>query len=188
MCAGLEQSLAPSERRRSRSQAKCRLHANKLHSKGCPGVSQEDRPCVQCRYLRKLLVNQACYKKRKMTVVSGACVTKNLVKCNLQLRHEKAKVGKLQTTIARMKQDNATMPEEKLEQSLIGLPEKQRQQVKACFQASKREGRQGMKYSQKWVLECILMRIKSLKLYEHIRRHELSAQVYERLQELFRSQ
>lgn len=63
--------------------------------------------------------------------------------------------------------------EEKLEQSLTGLPEKQRQQVQACFQASKRKGMQEMKYSEEWVLECILMRIKSPKLYEHIRRHNI---------------
>lgn len=69
---------------------------------------------MQCRYLRKLSMNQACYKKRKMTVVSGASVSKKLVKRNMQLRREKAKVGKLQTTIARMKQNNATMSEEKL--------------------------------------------------------------------------
>ncbi|KAH9379819.1 hypothetical protein HPB48_010408 [Haemaphysalis longicornis] len=66
-----------------------------------------------------------------------------------------------------MKQDNAAMSEEKLQESLP-LPEKQPQQVQACFEASKRKGTQRMKYSQEWVLKCILMRIKSPKLYEHI--------------------
>ncbi|KAH9367082.1 hypothetical protein HPB48_021739 [Haemaphysalis longicornis] len=65
------------------------------------------------------------------------------------------------------------MSEEKLQESLAGLPEKQRQPVQACFEASKRKGTQGMKYSQEWVLECILMRIKSPKLYEHIPRHNI---------------
>ncbi|KAH9371810.1 hypothetical protein HPB48_018449 [Haemaphysalis longicornis] len=117
-------------------------------------------------------MNQASYKRRKMTV-SAASVSKKLVKRNLQLRREKAKVGKLQNNIAKMKQNNAAMSEEKLQESLTGLPEKQRQQVQACFEASKRKGTQGMKYSQEWVLECILMRIKSPKLYEHIRRHNI---------------
>ncbi|KAH9385003.1 hypothetical protein HPB48_027039 [Haemaphysalis longicornis] len=32
-----------------------------------------------------------------------------------------------------------------------------------------------MVYDQLWVLECVLMRIKSPKLYEHVRRHEILA-------------
>lgn len=32
-----------------------------------------------------------------------------------------------------------------------------------------------MAYDKLWVLECILMRMKSLQLYEHIRKHEIMA-------------
>ncbi|XP_077493743.1 uncharacterized protein LOC144104537 [Amblyomma americanum] len=148
VCPGFEQSLVPSELHRSRSRVNYRLHGNKLHSKDCQGVSQGEKPCIQCKYLRKLLVNQACYKKRKARAVPVSNTSKKLVKCNLQLRREKEKVAKLKTMMTAVKEENAAISEGKLEKSLSGLPEKQRQQVQACFQASKRKGTQGMTYSQ----------------------------------------
>ncbi|KAH9385088.1 hypothetical protein HPB48_027127 [Haemaphysalis longicornis] len=72
-----------------------------------------------------------------------------------------------------MKQDNAAMSEEKVEQSLARLPDKQWQQVQACCQASKRGGTPGMKYTKEWVLECTLRWIKSPRLYEQIHRHNI---------------
>lgn len=72
-----------------------------------------------------------------------------------------------------MKEHNAAISTSSLEQRLCGLTLKQRHQVETCLKASKRKGTHGMTYTHEWVLECILMRIKSPKLYEHIRKHKI---------------
>lgn len=66
VCSGFEQGAIPLERLNSSNQSKYRTHGNKLYSKSCSGMSQDQRPCIHCRYLRKLLLNQASYKKRKV--------------------------------------------------------------------------------------------------------------------------
>jgi len=51
------------------------------------------------------------------------------------------------------------------------LPKAQQEAVRACFEAAKRKGPSGRRYTAEWVYECLLMRIKDRKLYEHIRSH-----------------
>ncbi|KAG0431737.1 hypothetical protein HPB47_021512 [Ixodes persulcatus] len=172
-CSGFEESSVPEVQRQSSGRTKHRVHGSKVYSISCPGVSQDQRPCIQCRYIRKLLVNQASYKRKKASLTPPLSASNKLMKCARQLRREKAKVGNLKTTLERMKEENSCISASNLEASLSGLPQKQRQQVETCFQASKRKGTQGMGYSREWVLECILMRIKSPKLYEHIRKHKI---------------
>ncbi|KAH6931816.1 hypothetical protein HPB50_000881 [Hyalomma asiaticum] len=174
VCSGFEQSAVPLEQRQSATLSKHRMHGNKFHSKRCSGVSQDQRPCIHCRYLKKLLLNQASYKKRKARVATGRRTSKQLtIKRGRQLRRQKAKVSRLETILAKMKKANSTLSESNLQKSLSELPEKQRQQVQTCFDAAKRKGTQGMKYSDEWLLDCIIMRIKSPKLYEHIRKHKI---------------
>lgn len=70
---------------------------------------------------------------------------------------------------------NQNIASSTLDERIEGLPPKQRLAVKTCFDAASRKSTRGMVYDQLWVLECILMRIKSPKLYEHVRRHEILA-------------
>nr|XP_037279949.1 LOW QUALITY PROTEIN: uncharacterized protein LOC119172911 [Rhipicephalus microplus] len=173
VCSGFEQGAIPLERLDSSNQSKYRTHGNKLYSKSCSGMSQDQRPCIHCRYLRKLLLNQASYKKRKARVATGYRASKKLIMRGRLLRREKAKVSQLMQMLAKMKQSNSALSESNLQESLSKLPEKQRQQVQTCFEAAKRKGTQGMKYSDEWLLDCIIMRMKSPKLYEHIRKHKI---------------
>lgn len=173
VCSGFEKSAIPREQRQSSTQSKHRVHGNKLHSKNCSGISQDQRPCIHCRYLRRQLLNRASYRKRKARVAAGLHTTKKLIKRGRQLRRQKAKVNQLETLLAKMKEVNSALPASNLEKFLSELPEKQRQQVQTCFEASKRKGTQGMKYSGEWLLDCIIMRMKSPKLYEHIRKHKI---------------
>ena len=48
------------------------------------------------------------------------------------------------------------------------LPSEQRNAVKACFSAAKLKSPRGRRYDLHWIYECLLMRIKSKNLYEHI--------------------
>lgn len=53
------------------------------------------------------------------------------------------------------------------------LPKKQQYAVRACFEASKRKSMRGYRYDKAWLLECIVLRIKSPSLYEHLRAHKI---------------
>lgn len=173
-CSAFEKSSVPEVQRQSSGLTEHRVHGSKVHSTSCPGVSQDQRPCIQCRYFRKLLVNRAFYKRKKASKLNSCSQRfKKADEVCQAVVHEKAKVGNTKTTLKRMKEENSCISASNLKASLSGLPQKQRQQFETFFQASKRKGTQGMGYSQEWVLECILMRIKSFKLYEHIRKHKI---------------
>lgn len=173
-CCGFEKSLLQ-ENDQKLTQAKHKVHGNSVHSKICPRVSLNERACIQCRYLRKLLLNQASYKRRKARGTAAFSTEKKLVKRDQQLRHAKAKVSSLKRILTRMKDENAAISSSEVEEKLSGLPQKQQQQVRACFNASSRKGTQGPSrpYSEDWILECILMRLKSPKLYEHISKYKI---------------
>ncbi|CAN7945985.1 unnamed protein product [Ixodes pacificus] len=132
-CSGFEESSVPEVQRQSSGRTKHRVHGSKVHSISCPGVSQDQRPCIQCRYFRKLLVNQASYKRKKASLTPALSASKKLMKCARQLRREKAKVGNLKTTLERMKEENSCISASNLKASHSGLPQKQRQQVETCF-------------------------------------------------------
>lgn len=68
---------------------------------------------------------------------------------------------------------NAAIRHEVLEKKTRGLPAKQQPSIRHCFKASKRACRKGMQYAQDWLLDCILMKLKSPCLYDHIRKHEI---------------
>ncbi|XP_075540088.1 uncharacterized protein LOC142574996 [Dermacentor variabilis] len=72
-----------------------------------------------------------------------------------------------------MQQENASKPEEVLRAQIETLPLKQRECVMHCFSAAKKKNAKGNIYSKDWILECILMKMKSAKLYEHLRRHNI---------------
>ncbi|KAG0415812.1 hypothetical protein HPB47_007009 [Ixodes persulcatus] len=65
------------------------------------------------------------------------------------------------------------MRESRLEEKIATLPKKQQLSVLHCFRASQRKTTHGMAYDEEWMLECIMMRMKSPRLYEHIRKHEI---------------
>ncbi|XP_049274332.1 uncharacterized protein LOC119403619 [Rhipicephalus sanguineus] len=72
-----------------------------------------------------------------------------------------------------MRTRNESIEEEVLEKSILSLPRKQQACVRQCFEASKRASTKGMRCNEEWMLECILMKLKSPRLYDHIRKHEI---------------
>lgn len=62
---------------------------------------------------------------------------------------------------------------EVLEAAIKDLPESQQEAVRACFEASKKKGVSGRRYSIAWVYECLMMRIKSPRLYDHIKENNI---------------
>lgn len=72
-----------------------------------------------------------------------------------------------------MKRDNEATSTAHFETKLASLSRKQQIQVRTCFEASTRKDTNGMKYEQEWILECIVMHMKSPRLYDHIRKHKV---------------
>lgn len=60
-----------------------------------------------------------------------------------------------------------------MEEAIAKLPQNQQLAVKACFASAKLSNMKGMRYSKEWVYECILLRIKSTKTYNHLRSHNI---------------
>lgn len=79
----------------------------------------------------------------------------------------------LSDVIAKMKKATAATAEEVLEQKLKCLLPKQQLAVKQCFEAARRKNTRGMTYDREWILECILLKMRSPKLYEYIRRQNI---------------
>jgi hypothetical protein len=62
----------------------------------------------------------------------------------------------------------ASTNEEILIKTIQKLPKNQQEAVKTCFDASKVASSNGRRYTLNWIYECMLIRIKSRKTYEHI--------------------
>lgn len=72
-----------------------------------------------------------------------------------------------------MKNKCSRCDEKVMEETISKLPRNQQLAVKACFAAAKLKNMKGMRYSNEWVYECILLRIKSTKTYNHLRSHNI---------------
>lgn len=139
----------------------------------CPGVAQElGKACPQCRYLRKLLLNQASYKRRKAHACTRPLSYKLKIR-SMQLKRTKSKILRVKLNIEKLKRKNASEDSLVFVDAIKSLPSKQQQQVRACLAAAKRKSTKGMKYDSEWVLECAVMCMKSPRLYEHIRKHKI---------------
>lgn len=45
--------------------------------------------------------------------------------------------------------------------------------IKACLNASKVKDTRGLRYTNQWIYECLLIKIKSRKTYIHLRKHKI---------------
>ncbi|KAH9377120.1 hypothetical protein HPB48_008277 [Haemaphysalis longicornis] len=93
---------------------------------------------------------------------------------SVQLFRTKRKLARAQKNVEKLRVLNESVASTAFEQKNSGLPRKQRLAVRTCFKAASRKSSRGMTYDKLWVLECLLMRMKSPQLYEHIRRHQIT--------------
>lgn len=68
-----------------------------------------------------------------------------------------------------MKDECCKCNEKIIQETISKLPESQQLAVRACFAAAKLKDKKGIRYSNEWVYECILLRIKSTKTYNHLK-------------------
>lgn len=138
-CEGFEMET---EMQSAQIKTRHRLHGAKLHSLTCCGTVRNRRRCLQCKYLRKLLINQVYYKRTKARQ-ARANLTQKLTQKNAQLRRQKRSIAKLSETIEKMKQDNEAISSSRYEEKLQSLPKKQQVQVRNALKHRKRKKQMG---------------------------------------------
>ncbi|XP_064462616.1 uncharacterized protein LOC135373324 [Ornithodoros turicata] len=131
-------------------------------------VGEKGSACLHCKYARKLLFTQRCKARGK---VAREGVTLKMMRQRLMRRDKK--VRQLKEDISVLHANTAATEVSVLESKIKDLPPKQQLAVKHCFQSAQRKSNKGMPYTKDWVLECIIMRMKSPRLYEHLRRHKI---------------
>lgn len=78
----------------------------------------------------------------------------------------------MESTIDDLMKRNEDVSMERLEELISTLPEEMREGVRMCHRLSGVKNKKSMRYSQRWILECLLLRVKSRKAYLHILNHK----------------
>jgi len=81
----------------------------------------------------------------------------------------------LRKKIATIKHECTKADAEAIQKACNKLPESQCTAVQACFDASKKNDSRGHRYTNQWIYECLLLRIKSRKTYNHLKTHKILA-------------
>lgn len=85
------------------------------------------------------------------------------------------KVARLKRELECMRKKCAQANIQAVEGAISKLPSNQQLSVQACLTAAKAKNKNGIRYTTQWVYECLLLRIKSKKTYNHIRNHKILA-------------
>ena len=84
-------------------------------------------------------------------------------------------VEKLCQKIENCRRKCSTIKSGVIEEAIEDLPLPQREAVKTCFKAAHLKNVKSSRYSSEWIHEWLLIRIKSTKTYEHLRRNKILA-------------
>ncbi|KAE8737771.1 hypothetical protein FOCC_FOCC016761 [Frankliniella occidentalis] len=85
------------------------------------------------------------------------------------------KVERLNDKLEQMQVQYDTLKETQIEDLTKNLPPRQKEAVLACIHCAKAKGPNGRRYTQQWMYECALLRIKSPALYRKMRRDQTLA-------------
>jgi hypothetical protein len=135
--------------------------AGKSASHFCTGENERKNTnrCSACAYLRKHVAKKAAnLAKNKMQLkVKRKLANKHCVYLKRKHQSQGKQIIQLQKKMANMRNMNDLIAK---------LPENQQQVVRMCFESVGRPLK-GRRYSKDWIYTCILMKIKSPKLYRH---------------------
>ncbi|KAH8028608.1 hypothetical protein HPB51_017734 [Rhipicephalus microplus] len=120
--------------------------------------------------LTKLVQNQMSRKRRSGGMYKRQ---KKIANTRRSLRTAQKKLLNAERELAAMRQANQQIADEVLGARIKSLPEKQQMAVRACFEAATRKSTSGMLYEKEWILECVLLRMRSPKLYEQLRKQKV---------------
>ncbi|XP_077508835.1 uncharacterized protein LOC144120336 [Amblyomma americanum] len=136
----------------------------------CTLTCKGQGPCVPCKYLRKLVQNQV---SRKTLCRIRTNRLKKHAHTRRRLQTVQKKLRNTTRELEEMRLANKNTATEILNDRIKALPPKQQQAVMTCFKAAARKSTCGMRYEKDWILECVLMRMRSPKLYEHLRKQKI---------------
>ncbi|KAH6921317.1 hypothetical protein HPB50_027704 [Hyalomma asiaticum] len=158
-------------------QRQLELKSGSVFSVKCLGsTKKEGTPCFSCKYLRKALITRQS-RIRKRHKASRACssAVKKLKVCARKNKRLMVRLGNLAKDVRRLKEESAATAEEVLAAKINLLSPKQQLAIRQCFEAAKRKSTCGMLYDKEWMLECILLKIRSPKLYQYMRKQNILA-------------
>ncbi|KAK8775731.1 hypothetical protein V5799_030923 [Amblyomma americanum] len=179
-----------------------RLSGHCLFSSACNGSvpqrtsAQLPNRCLSCKKSRSSMKARLLRCKKKARLQLSNVAAKRLKYAMRTLQRRNNKLNSLQDALKKMQEKNmaikATFFEEKVTLNTLflylksiyfcnsvyvfqlkELPKKQQPAVRACFEVSRRNSNHGYRYNKEWLLECILLRMKSPRLYEHLRSHKI---------------
>ncbi|KAH8033219.1 hypothetical protein HPB51_008429 [Rhipicephalus microplus] len=147
----------------------CTKFGESYYSHACSVRTAKGKECFA------LQVHQEAYSKSDAQTKQNPKpkLRQRAARQSVQLLRTRRKLAKAQETVEKLRLVNQSVADTAFEQKISGLPPKQRLAVRTCFKAASKKSSCGMAYDKLWVLECILMRMKSPQLYEHIRKHEI---------------
>lgn len=158
-------------------QRQLELKSGAVFSVKCLGSTKKDgTPCFSCKYLRKALITrQSRIRKRHKTSRACSSTVKKLKVCARRNKRLMVRLGNLAKDVRRLKDESAATAEEVLAAKISLLSPKQQLAVRQCFESAKRKSPCGMQYDKEWMLECILLKIRSPKLYQYMRKQNILA-------------
>lgn len=131
----------------------------------CTWLTNQKR-CQPCSHFRRVLQTAAARQRVNQKKRSRARVQRLRAVHSLRKR-----VDVFRSLSLHLKKSLTTVSSKKLDDVLTTLPANQQLAVKHCFRQIQAKSARGMRYDHKWILACILLRIKSPKAYEHLREH-----------------
>lgn len=160
-------------------------YVDKWRSKGCSLLSIKKR-CDSCMKLRKCILQRATRLKNHPTMKRIDDIS-NPVRCKLsamriKIRRErrqklqaKYRVKHLMTCMKTQKAQIASMQDAFLNKKCaeLNVPESQKLALKEIIAAASKKDTRGRRYTEEWVMLCMLMNIRSVGYYEFMRKNNI---------------
>ncbi|KAK3924076.1 Transposable element P transposase, partial [Frankliniella fusca] len=146
------------------------------YSKQCRGGVKKGVRCQNCKGKKKKERQKQKRKEktnensRKQKARERSKKLYRITKQNLRIRNE---LRTLKAVAQDLRKRCAKLEKSQVSESIKDLPAPQQHAVMACLAAAKRKGPQGNRFLLDWIYECLLMRIKGPKSYEHIRSRKI---------------
>ncbi|XP_018405382.1 PREDICTED: uncharacterized protein LOC108781797 [Cyphomyrmex costatus] len=94
-----------------------------------------------------------------------------LCKKNVKQKYKRIynQLERYKVELENLKVQCASQKEEILDEAIASFPPVMKKSIKACWRNSRSNDKHGMRYTKDWILESLLLRIKSRKAYVHLR-------------------
>ena len=148
---------------------------NQLRHNRCPIITDK-RQCDACRNVKKYI----SYKKRRQKMTLKHQTLQNMWKNKLYrqqnaLKRAKKRIEILRSRILSQQAQINELKEENVFKKCeeLNISDKQKMCVKEIMATAQKKNSKGRRYTEEWVMLCILMHIQSPSAYEFLRKNEV---------------